>query len=313
LEKRIIESIKDARYILIVTHINPDADTISSALALSNFMYREKIKHKVYNDDINFLPRNLDFLPKFDKITSMIPKFYDLVIYVDCADENRTGFKSDGIKVINIDHHKSNTSFGDINIVKANKASTAEVLYEVFEKAEISISKDMAVCFYVGIYDDSNAFTTPRVDSKTFQIVSNLLNTGIKPADIMQKLTMRESLAKYRMTAKILDSLKLYQEGKVAIIYATKKWLTETGASVNECDDVVNMTLNLSVVDVVAYFRVVKSKVRVSLRSKNGVDVTVIAKEFDGGGHKNAAGLTIDTDDISIAIKQFISTAKNYI
>ena len=142
LEKEIFEKIENSRYCLIITHINPDADTISSALALSNYMYEKKIKHKVYNSSKD-IPRALDFLPKFDKITNQVPKFYDLVIFVDCAVADRVGIEvDDGVFIINIDHHQSNTNFGDINIVEDSKASTAEVLYNVFEKANRDISKN---------------------------------------------------------------------------------------------------------------------------------------------------------------------------
>ena len=144
MENRYKESLKliqEAHYILIVTHLNPDADTISCALALSNFMFENKIKHKVFNSSSD-IPRVLNFLPKFDKITDQIPKYYDLVIYVDCADQRRVGIDLvDGVKIINIDHHQSNDNFGTINIVDDSKASTAEVLYGFFEQNDLKISK----------------------------------------------------------------------------------------------------------------------------------------------------------------------------
>jgi len=310
LSNRCFEAIDEARYIVIITHISPDADTISSALALSNYMIENKIKHKVYNVDTTTIPRGLNFLPNFDKITSILPKFYDLVIYMDSADQRRAGFKAEGVKVINIDHHKSNTNFGDINIVYPQKPSTAELLYEIFESANIDISKNSAMCIYSGMYDDSIAFTTPRVDSRTFEIVNKLLEKKISPSEITDKLYKRESLAKYRMMPKILDTLSLHLEGKVATVYMKQEWLDQTGASVNECDDVVDMVLNIAIVEVIAYVRIVNGKVRVSLRSKGDIDVSKIASRFDGGGHKNAAGLSMDTTNIDDGIEQLIDSVK---
>ena len=311
--KNTIEVINSSRYILILTHLNPDADTISSALALSNYCFKNKIKHKVFNSS-DQLSHPLNFLPRFDKITTQIPKFYDLVIYVDCADEQRVGIDIvKGIKVINIDHHQSNTNFGDINIVDFNKASTAEVVYKLFEENNIQISKDIAKCLYVGIYDDSIAFTTPRTDSVTFEVVNKLVRTGISPSDIANKLLKRDSLARYRIMPKILSTLELYNEGRIATVYLENLWLKQTGAVVSECDDVVNMILNISVVEVVAYFRVKDGKTRVSLRSKNDIDVSLIAQNLNGGGHKNAAGLSVDDINILNAKEIVVTLIQSYI
>ena len=311
--KEVIEAINGSRYILILTHLNPDADTISCALALSNYCFEKNIKHKVFNSSKE-LPFSLNFLPRFDKITDQIPKFYDLVVYVDCADERRVGIDtSKGVKVINIDHHQSNTNYADINIVNETKASTAEVIYSLFDHNNIKISKNIAKCIYVGIYDDSIAFTTPRTDSSTFDVVNKLVNTGISPSDIANKLLKRDSLARYRIMPKILSTLELHNEGMIATVYLDDLWLKQTGAMVSECDDIVNMVLNISVVEVVAYFRVKNAKTRVSLRSKNDIDVSLIAQNLNGGGHKNAAGLSVDSVDILKAKDKVVTLIQSYI
>ena len=227
---------------------------------------------------------------------------------------DRVGLElEENVKVINIDHHQSNSFFGDINIVDDSKSSTAEVLYEVFEKEKEDVSKNSAQCFYVGIYDDSIAFTTPRVDAKTFKILNDLVKTGIDVSYISDNLLRRDSLSRYRIMPKILDTLQLRYEGKVASVHLENSWLDETGAEVRECDDVVNMVLNIAVVQMVCYFRVVKGKVRVSLRSKGDIDVSKIASNFEGGGHKNAAGLSMETDNIDEAKEQLLKTIQSCI
>jgi len=308
--KDTLELIKSSHYILIVTHINPDADTISCALSLSNFMFENKIKHKVFNNS-DTLPRVLDFLPRFDKITNQIPKYYDLVIYVDCGDKKRVHIDIEkDVKIINIDHHQSNTKFGDINIVDFSKGSAAEVLFSFFEQNDLNISKNIAMCLYTGIYDDNIGFTTPRTTQSTFEIINKLLQTGINPSEIANNLLRRDSLAKYRILPKILNTLELHKQGDVATIYLEEKWLKETGATSQECDEVVNMVLNIAIVNMVCYLRVIQNNVRVSLRSKSNIDVSNIAKLFDGGGHKNAAGLTIKTQNIFEAKEQLLSKIK---
>jgi len=273
---------------LIVIH-STDADTISCALALSNYFYENKIKHKVFNLSKE-IPRELNFLSRFDKITDQLPKFYDLIIYVDCADKKRVPIELNDVKIINIDHHQSNDFFGDINIVDDSKASSAEILYEILEKENFKISKNMATCLYVGIYDDSIAFTTPRVDKRTFEIVNKLVEYKADPSYISTKLLHRDSLAKYRIMPKILDTIELNCEGKIATVHMEDDWLHQTGASTHECDDIVNMVLNIKIVEVVAYFRIV-NKGTISFRANGKLDVSKLSKElFNGGGHKNASG-----------------------
>ncbi len=295
--KQALNLIQESHYILIVTHINPDADTISCALSLSNYFYENKIKHKVFNKQ-NKLPHNLDFLDKFDKITDQIPKYYDLIIYVDCANKSRVAVEFDDVKIINIDHHKSNDSFGDVNIIKADYSSAAEVVYEFFKENNLNISKQTAQCLYTGIYDDSLKFSTPRCDENTFRIANELVSLGVSPSDIADKLTRRDSLSKYRLLPKILNSLELHFEGKIATIYVKSEWLEETGADYRECEEAVNMILNIAIVDIAIFFRVTNGATRVSIRSKNNVDVTYIAQNFNGGGHKMAAGCTCETNDV---------------
>lgn len=279
---KIIETLLNARYVLVISHFNPDADTLGTSLALCNYLKENKIKHKLYNQDKNILPRQLDFLNLFDKITDQIPPFYDVAVYIDSANIQRTGFEAQNCKIINIDHHRSNDLFGDINFVYPEKSSTAEVLYEVFEASNCNISKNTAQCLYVALYDDSQGFTTPRVNSKTFKILDNLMQTGLDIGYISDQYKRRESLAKLRILPLILQTLQLHCEGKIATIYLEENWLKQTGAQINECDDAVDMCLNMAIVQMVLYFRIVKGKVRVSLRSKGDLDVSTIAGRFEG-------------------------------
>ncbi|MBI3873596.1 MAG: bifunctional oligoribonuclease/PAP phosphatase NrnA [Arcobacter sp.] len=304
--KEALELIKSSHYVLILTHINPDADTISCGLALSNFMFENKIKHKVFNKSKD-LPRNLDYLNRFEKITDQMPDFYDLVVYVDCGDKKRPAIEiNNGVKIINIDHHASNDNFGNVNITDDSKASTAEIVYEFFKQNNLKISSQTATCIYTGIYDDSIRFSTPRVDNKTFEIAHHLVLCGANPSYIADMLTKRDSLAKYRLLPLVLETLELHDEGKIGTIYIKNEWLKTTGAELRDAEDAVNMVLSIAVVEIAILLRTVNEKVRVSLRSKNNVDVAKIANYFNGGGHKMAAGCTIETNDIFEAKKQIL-------
>ena len=302
---RALELIEKSRYILIITHVNPDADSISSALALSNLFHENKIKHKVFNVSSD-LPQNLDFMERFDKITDQLPNFFDLAISVDCGTYKRLGFELDpSIPLINFDHHKSNNNFGEINIVDPMKSSTAEIVYDFFKHNGLYITKNTATALYVGIYDDSLAFSLGRCDELTFDKVNFLVQCGANPSLIANKLLRRDSLAKYRIIPKVLDSLELFKEGEIATIHALTQWFKQTGAHNRDCEDALDMIMSMAIVRVAFFVRVVNGVSRVSLRSKGKFDVSKIAANFNGGGHFNSAGCTIDTIDVEEA-KQLV-------
>ncbi len=309
-----LQLIEKSRYILIITHVNPDADSISSALALSNLLYENKIKHKVFNVSSD-LPQNLDFISRFDKITDQLPSFYDLVISVDCGSEKRFGFKVDKhIPLINFDHHASNDSFGDINLVDPFKSSTAEIVYDFFKFNGLYITKNSATALYVGIYDDSLAFSLGRCDELTFDKVNHLVEFGANPSEIANKLKRRDSLAKYRVLPKVLDSLELHREGEVATIYVRNEWLDQTGAHTRDCEDALDMIMSMKIVRVTIFVRIVNGSSRVSIRSKGKINVAKIAAIFGGGGHINAAGFTVDSLDVdevrNLVLKEVLEKAK---
>lgn len=310
-----LKYIEKARYILVVSHVNPDPDTISSALALSNYFAENKINHKVYNRCLSDIPSRLNFIDRFDKIIETFPQSYDLIITVDCGTVGRIGFElPTDIPVINFDHHKSNDGFGTVNLVDINKSSTAEVVYDFFRFNGLYITKPTAQALYVGIYEDSNAFTTPRCDEFTYEKINFLVKCGADPSYISQHLIQRDSLAKYRILPKIFESLELHYEGEVATIYCTPEWLKQTGALLHETEVALDMILNMGIVKIAVYLRVQNEKVRVSMRSKQKIDVSQVAAKFGGGGHLNAAGCSLETQDIFEAkeniLKEILETQK---
>ena len=312
--KSLYAKIIESHYVLLVTHKNPDADTLSSALSLSNFFYENKIKHKIFNSNPKEqLPRKLDFLNKFEKIVNEPPEYYDLVIYLDCATLSRVGYDlNTSVQSVLIDHHKSNSLFADINIVDEKKGSTSELLYNFYIQNNLQISKNNAECLYVGIYDDTIGLTTPRTNKNTFDILSKLMELKIDVSYISDQLLRRDSLARFKLIPKIMNTLDLYDEGKLAMIHLENQWLKDTGANILECDDVVNNVLAIGIVKIVIYLRIIDNKVRVSLRSKNDIDVSLLASFFNGGGHQNSAGLTINTNKIEIAKEKLLKVIINH-
>ena len=148
----------------------------------------------------------------------------------------------------------------------------------------------------------------------TFDKVNHLVEFGASPSFIANKMIRRDSLAKYRIIPKVLESLDLYEEGKIASIYAKEEWFKETGAHNRDCEDALNMVMSMQIVHIAFFVRIVNGVSRISLRSKGKIDVSKIAGTFDGGGHFNAAGCTVDSLDIENVrkriLKEILETTK---
>lgn len=308
LAKTCWKTIENSQFVLIVTHVNPDADTISSALAMSNVLYEHDIAHVVYNVGTD-IPQSLDFLSRFEYIINRFPLKCDLIISVDCGDIKRFGFIPDpSLKIINIDHHKSNNNFGAFNFVDTSRSSTAEVVFDFLASNNIYISKNTAECIYLGIYDDSLGLSVERCDSKTFDILSILTKSGANAGYIGNQFLRRDPVGKYKILPKIFATLEFYQNNEIATIYLQESWLYETGATQNDSKDALDMIFRIDTVMIALFFREENGKIRVSLRSKNGIDVSVIAKRFDGGGHKQSAGCVVYNNSIGQAIQMVIGS-----
>lgn len=311
--KKVYDRINESNYILLLTHKNPDADTIGSALALGCYLQSIKKRYKVFNVSKNTLPKNLSFLKGYDKITEQLPKSYDLVIYLDFSEDKLIGSSiNKEVFSITFDHHKTSKKQSNLLLNNPDYGSTGEIIFDFFKDNNIAISKDIATSLYVSIYSDTVGFTTPRVDYKSFEKIATLVKSGIDPSYIANRLKQQDSLAKYRALPKVLTSLELHYAGKVATTYCEDSWIEETGVELNELDFVSNMVLNIAIVEISAYFRKVENKIRVSLRGKGELDLTQIAEAFNGGGHKNAVGFSLEVDTIQEAKGLFLSSLKNY-
>ncbi len=193
-----------------------------------------------------------------------------------------------------------------MNLVDPMKSSTAEIVYDFFRHNGLYITKNSATALYVGIYDDSLAFSLARCDELTFEKVNHLVEFGANPSYIAQRMLRRDSLAKYRIIPKVLESLQLYKEGEVATIYAKNEWFKQTGAHPRDCEDALNMIMSMAIVKVAFFVRVEDGVSRVSLRSKDKIDVSKIASFFDGGGHFNAAGCSFKILDVEKVRKKVL-------
>jgi phosphoesterase RecJ-like protein len=284
--------IQNAKSIVLVTHVNPDGDTISSALAMYAVLKRMGKKVYLYNQSKD-LPIRYDFLPNFKRFKSDLPLKFDLLIALDSADFKRLGIEKVECDIINIDHHKSNTNFGKYNIVNHNRPSASLVVYDFLVANGELISRDVATCIYTGLVSDTEFFIYRGVNHEVFEIASKLVEKGADPVRVGENLKERDSLAKLRLTELFLKSLELKKNATVGVGIVTQSDFLKSGATKSDSDHLVNIIISLATVKLALFLRELENgEYKFSLRSKGDFDVSKIAIKYGGGGHKNASGFT---------------------
>jgi phosphoesterase RecJ-like protein len=283
--------IEQAQSITILSHLNPDTDTLGTALGIYALLTQKKDKRVEVVNASNALPTHLDFLPHFKRIKHKMDYSDSLIISCDCGSIDRLGFDLKGRDILNIDHHQSNTLYGSINVVISEYASASQVAFALFDKL-YDVTADAATCFYAALLSDTRYFTTSSVNEEVFSVAKDLVNKGAIPENIAYNFTQRRPLSSVRILEKSLASLKLYEEAKVAALSVTKDEIIASGATIPDMEGIADYARSLVTVEIALFAMELDSGIRISLRSKK-VDVSRVAMAFGGGGHKVAAGFTL--------------------
>lgn len=294
------EKIDYAESITILSHLNPDADTLGTALGIYALLSKDKRKRVEVVNASNALPPSLDFLPGYKKIKSRMEYEKSLIITCDAGSIDRFGFNLEGRDIINIDHHRSNTYYGNINIVIADDASASQVAYRVFKEI-CNIDADAASCFYTALLSDTRYFTTSSVNKEVFSVATSLVEAGAKPETIAYNLTQRRSLASLRILQKALHSLSFIHDAKIVTLSVSRSDIIASGARMEDMEEIVDYARALATVEIAIFAIELEEGVRISLRSKE-VDISKVASAFGGGGHKVAAGFTLKQGGVQESI-----------
>ena len=289
--EKVKAKIESAKSITILSHLNPDADALGTALGIYALLSRDRLKRVEVVNGSKELPLYLDFLPNFNRIKDKIDYEDSLIISCDCGSVDRLGFDLEGREIINIDHHQSNTNYGTVNVVVADYASSSQVAYVLFREL-YTIDTNTATCFYAALLSDTRYFTTKSVNKEVFNVASELIEAGARPDRVAYNFTQRRSLASLRILEKALASLSLYEEARVATLMVTKEDIEATGATMPDMEGIVNYARSLVTVEIAIFAMELEDGVRISLRSKS-VDVSKVAHAFGGGGHRVAAGFIL--------------------
>jgi bifunctional oligoribonuclease and PAP phosphatase NrnA len=305
--------IKKSKNILLSTHINPDGDGIGSGLALICILTKMGKKVDFINRDA--LPSIYKFLPGSNLIKNVtkIRGMYDLAIVLECPEIERNGgivdYKKHAKVTVNIDHHLGNTMYGDLNIVDPSAAAVGAQLYKIMKKLSWTIDRDIATCIYTAIVTDTGSFRYSNTTPEIHIIASELLKKGADPEYISSQVYASTEAA-VKLLNLMLSNLKV--DGKIGYSCLTRKMFKETGAAESETDNFINNIRAIKLVETAMLFKEIgPTSVKVSFRSKGNADVNNIARRFQGGGHKHAAGAVIHLP-LASAIKTVLAEVKKY-
>jgi phosphoesterase RecJ-like protein len=303
----IINQIKKSQHLLLASHCDPDGDAISSLLAMG--LALDKLDKKVTLYNASPIPAVYRFLPAVQRIVRQTEKAatYDAALILDCGNLSRVGEVSTKVNqipvVINIDHHVTNTGFGNIQLIDPAACSTAEIVYRLIKALNAPINKAIATSIYTGILTDTGSFRFSNTNQAAFAISQEMVQYGVKPYNVAQHVFGTYSLGRIKLLNLALDSIEISDNGKLSVMTLTNAMFEETGTQAEDVDGIINYARRIEDVKVAALIQEQKNggtnsdKLRnfhVSLRSDGTVDVAAIAGAFGGGGHSNAAGFQVE-------------------
>lgn len=318
--ERILEVIRESKTICIVGHVRPDGDCIGSQLGLSFALKNEGKKVVCWNEDE--IPQKLSFMDKDETMKKPSPgQEFDCVISVDCATLERLGTCAEHIQkrkvFINIDHHQSNTRYGDINWVSSREPSTGEIIYRLLRFAFWPVTPEIADCLFTAVSTDTGSFQYPSTRPTSYYVAGELVKRGANLAKICEEVYQSYPLSRVRLLQHVFNHFKLTLNNKVGYFWLRPVDFARTGAAPSDSEGLIDHIRAIEPVVVACMFEEVEPHlVRVSLRSKNSqVNVNDIAQQFGGGGHAAAAGARISGSPLSIqrqviqAIKKSLSAS----
>lgn len=303
----VVAAIRERQSFVLTSHARPDGDAIGSQMALG--LAIESLGKTVRWVDHDAAPQPYRHFPAVDRI-EVSPSFQgdvDAVIVMECntlARPEVEGFNVAGRFVINIDHHRGNTMYGDVNWFDESACAVCEMAAEIIDALGVKWTPEIATHLYLGISTDTGSFRHANITPRTFEICRRIAETGVSAAALARQIYDSFSIGRVKLTGDMLHAMELHHNNRVAILYYDDELLKTCGATTDDTDGLVNIPLGAKDVQAVALIKGQASsrsasgqqsagEFRVSLRSKGDVDVRAVAEKYNGGGHRNAAGCNI--------------------
>ncbi len=288
----------DVNTVAIGGHIRPDGDCVGSCMGLYQYlkMCYPSIKADVYLEEI---PDAFCFIEATKEIKHEVKeeKQYDLFISLDCGDADRLSFSKclfeQASKTFCVDHHISNIGFADENYIVPEASSTSELVYRLMEPEKIT--KEVAECLYLGIVHDTGVFQYSNTSPETMEVAADLMRKGIGASEIIEKTYYEKTYAQNQILGRVLLESVMSMDGKCIVSCLSKEIMDFHGVTTRDLDGIVSHLRMTKGVEVAIFlYELGEQEYKVSMRSNGKVDVSRIAQYFGGGGHKKAAGLTMN-------------------
>ncbi len=314
-----IEMLERASSVTVLCHVQPDADTIGSGLAIGSVLERRGAQVQVAFAAPAFLPQSMEELPNRHLLVEpeKVAESVDLVVTVDAGSRGRLGSLGERLdsasESLVIDHHRSNTRFGTLNVVHASAESTTAVIVRLLDRWGVDIDADLAHLLFAGLVTDTGSFRWVRPGSHL--LAERLLATGIDGARIARRLLDTHPFDWLPMLGAVLGSAELLPDaaGGKGLVYAVIRSEDSAGLRSEEIESVIDIVRTTSEAEVAAVLKQQDfgSVWVVSLRSKTQVDVSAVATGLGGGGHHNAAGYTAtgELPDVIDALREALSAS----
>jgi phosphoesterase RecJ-like protein len=292
---RIVAHIHSGRRFLVSSHQRPDGDAIGSAVGCALALRELGKQADVVMDGVP--PHFLQPFPAVDQIRVLthVDEVTDGAIIMECSSLDRTGVRGlDRSPVLNIDHHVGNTRYGALNWVDESAAACTELLFTLIETLGVRLTPAIATHVYLGLLTDTGSFRFSHITSRSFEIARRCVEAGANPQWIASVHYDSSTLGRVRIFGHVLNTMRLDDTGRVALLTMTNADAAAAGASYDDTDGLINFPLGVKDIQAVAFFKEAgQDDWRVSMRSKGDVDVGAIARAHAGGGHKNAAGCSV--------------------
>lgn len=298
--EEIVGAIRAADTVALVSHVNPDGDTVGSVLALKNGLDKLGKTTAVFCQDK--VPDNIGFLKgasEYRKPEDVPDERFDLLICVDVADERRMGTCAALMErcahTAQIDHHGTNPNYAEFNCVDDKAPATALVIRELLGRLDVAIDQDIASCLYVAISTDSGNYAYNSTNPEAFRVTAELLEAGLPLSEINRRLYRQREMAQVLLMQKALSTLTFYHGGAITSMTLSRQDFADCGALSEHADTLVNYGLDIIGVrmSVLARETSIPGEVKLSLRAVEPDSVSEVASSFGGGGHAQAAGATV--------------------
>lgn len=298
--RKFIEQVTKFDCVGVFSHIRPDGDCIGAQVALARWLEKNGVRAMAFND--NQVPQNLEWLTDFypvgipdEELTAQCDAF----VVVDGNAPHRFGsyetYQDNYPRPsFMIDHHPDpELAAFDISISVDKASSTCELVYKLFREHDITqIDADIAMALYTGVITDTGSLQFDSVTPETMEIAADLLRRGgFRPNEITDRVFSNKSPQQLKLLSLALDSIRLYENNQIAIMYVTQEMLRRTHTTNEDCEGLVNYPLSIAGIKAAVLLKDIDGHgIKMSLRSRSEVDVNEWAKDLDGGGHKKAAG-----------------------